>query len=174
MDTLVGVDRGYVSTKLTELRDILPTIADFAGENITGEVDGSSLLDIVRKPDTADWRTVIDLELTSCGFNETLTFNALTDGEIKYVYWWYEGIENIFNLTADPYELIDLRPTSVELANEWRSKLVTKFEEEGRDSYWVVNGTLQTQKTCWKVGHLRPRPTRCPNPPTQPVECRQN
>ena len=110
----VSVDRGHNSTYLTELRDIFPTITDFAGYDITDQVDGRSLLDLVREPDNSEvtcgtnnsaracgvpanphlnphfrsqWREYIDLELSSCGFNWTVNWNSLTDGKTKYVYW---------------------------------------------------------------------------------------
>ena len=87
METQIPLKRGIVDTHLVELRDVFPTLADFAGTNVSHLVDGDSMFDLLRNPDTVDWRTYIDMELTSCGFNITQTWNAITDGEIKYVYW---------------------------------------------------------------------------------------
>lgn len=155
METDIPLARGIVDTHLVELRDVFPTLVDFAGSNVSHLVDGDSMFDLLRNPDTVNWRTYIDMELTSCGFNITQTWNAITDGEIKYVYWWYDGYENLFNLTSDPYEQYDLGRKDTALTTKWRDKLIDHFESEGRDNTWVgSDGDLQTTPKCWYKDYL--------------------
>ena len=86
-----------------------------------------------------------------------MTWNAVTDGRMKYVYWWFDATEHLFNLTADPYEQNNLAPLTeytYKLAY-WRNLLVDMFMEEGRGNAWYdQNGALKTESTCWKKDYL--------------------
>ena len=86
-----------------------------------------------------------------------MTWNALTDGEIKYVYWWFDGTEHLFNLTADPYEQNNLAPLTeyVSKLGWWRSVLINMFVDENRGHNWYdADGALTTESTCWKKDYL--------------------
>ena len=49
------------------------------------------------------------LSPVGCGFNVTMNWNALTDGEVKYVRSLYDGHELLFDLMSDPDELVRTR-----------------------------------------------------------------
>lgn len=95
------------------------------------------------------WRQYIDME-HDIVFNNTVHWSALTDGVTKYVFNAYFPLntpfsEQLFNLTADPYEMTDVSadPSYSSLLQLWRSRMVSQFEAEGRGSDWVQNGKLQ-------------------------------
>ena len=138
----IAVPRGAVIDELVELRDIFPTFLDAAGalDIIPKEhrLDGLSLLNLLRKPSSqqARWRTSLDLEHDVC-YNASVKWNALLtrndpamgSGVLKYIWHASPGdvlpSEQLFNLTADPHERVDLGQTAGEVVlARWRRKLV--------------------------------------------------
>ena len=109
----VTVGRGTTLQVLTELRDVFPTLLDAAGalslvpDNYS--MDGKSLLCLLQDPSgrKCGWREYLDLEHDIC-YNDTNHWNGLTDGVMKYVFNAYFPAEQLFNLTADPGERVDL------------------------------------------------------------------
>eukprot|EP00035_Acanthoeca_spectabilis_P011828 m.208673 g.208673 ORF g.208673 m.208673 type:complete len:730 (+) comp15457_c0_seq2:27-2216(+) len=157
-DTLRGspvVPRGAVLDQVvTELRDVFPTFLDAIGASNTvppnHTIDGSSLLCLLGDPSgkTCNWRQWLDLEHSTV-YNNSVHWNALTDGEMKYVFNACDNcggvlpVEQLFNLTADPGETVDLGQTRSEVTAVWRERMVQQFQREGRGPEWVSpNGTL--------------------------------
>ncbi|MHC4364044.1 MAG: arylsulfatase [Planctomycetota bacterium] len=132
--------RGTAISEPVELRDILPTFLDAAGEEIPERLDGMSLLRLVR-PQEKRWRRFIDLEHDVC-YSVENHWNALTDGEYKYIYHAYDGGEQLFNLKEDPGEIRDLAQEANyrELLKAWRNRMVEHFGERGER--FVCNGRL--------------------------------
>eukprot|EP01062_Namystynia_karyoxenos_P022380 TRINITY_DN18574_c0_g1_i1.p1 TRINITY_DN18574_c0_g1~~TRINITY_DN18574_c0_g1_i1.p1 ORF type:complete len:561 (+),score=130.00 TRINITY_DN18574_c0_g1_i1:75-1685(+) len=151
----VKMPRGAVvrAPLVAELRDVLHTFVDSAGaadavpQGTFQPEDGKSLLCLLRdpsgltcpySPNPGPWRKWIDMEHSTC-YNETNHWNALTDGQMKYVFRAWYGDEQLFNLTADPGELYDVAGSpnySAEL-RKWRSRMVAQFQSEGRGKDWV-------------------------------------
>ncbi len=141
------VARGTELPQLVELRDVLPTLLDAAGtlgDYDESRFDGRSMLELVRG-ETAKWRTVLDLEHSRCYWREN-QWNALTDERHKYIYFSATGREQLFDLTADPGEKVDLSasPAHARTLATLRAKLAALFHHQGRDEQWVKDGTLQT------------------------------
>ncbi len=128
----MGMDgrRGGKLPQPTELRDVLPTFLDAAGAPIPGNLDGKSLLDLVRGS-TKDWRPWIDLEHSMCYDQDHWT--ALTDGRFKYIYFAYDGREQLFDMAKDPGELHNLaeEPAQESLLKEWRERMIQHLSERG-------------------------------------------
>ena len=102
----------------------------------------------------------IDLEHSTC-YNMTNHWNALTDGRTKYIYRAWKGDEQLFNLTRDPREAVDLAQAAeyAPVLAAWRQRMVAQFESEQRGKAWVQGGRLM----------VRPRGlTYGPNFPRQP------
>eukprot|EP01052_Picozoa_sp_SAG31_P003566 SAG31_NODE_138_length_22877_cov_29.540917_23_plen_628_part_00 len=167
--------RGTVDTKLVvELRDVLPTMLDAAGALHTvpagHKIDGTSMLCLLKdktggackwtgtgKGSNATggsgWRPYLDLEHTTC-YNNSNHWSALTDGRMKYIFNACENCdfppkEQLFNLTADPGELVGLHdnPAYAQELAKWRQRMVVQFEQEGRGDVWVKHGALQLRPT---------------------------
>jgi arylsulfatase A-like enzyme len=141
----MGMDsrRGGKLPQPTELRDVLPTFLDAAGAPIPANLDGKSLLDLVRG-NTRNWRPWIDLEHSMCYDQDHWT--ALTDGRFKYIYFAYDGREQLFDMAKDPGELHNL---AEELAHEsslkeWRERMIQHLTERGEE--FVSGGKLAIRK----------------------------
>src|SRR5262249_20807924 len=94
---------GRTIDQVVELRDLLPTLLDAAGAPIPESIEGRSLLPLIRGR-TDGWRPYIDLEHNIC-YDPTNHWNALTDGNWKYIFHAFSGEEQLFHLADDPYEL---------------------------------------------------------------------
>lgn len=86
-----------------ELRDALPTFIDAAGGTIPEDMDGCSVIDLIEGKNN-NWREFIDLEHSSCYWKENY-WSALTDGNVKYIWYFMTGQELLFDLKKDPREL---------------------------------------------------------------------
>jgi hypothetical protein len=80
-------------------------------------------------------------------YNETVHWNAVHNGEMKFIFhaFWSEGDARqfqLFNLTADPYELQDLarspEPRHAAELGKWKGVMARQFLEEGRDKWGFV------------------------------------
>lgn len=135
--------RGNILTQPVELRDVLPTLLDAAGAPVPAHLDGKSMLNLVRGK-TKNWRPFIDMEHSMC-YNKD-HWNALTDGKFKYIYYAYDGREQLFDLVNDPGELHDLAPESAHkgVLLEWRLNMVKHLSQRGEQ--FVSNGKLALRK----------------------------
>ncbi len=171
----MGMDqqRGKTLPQPVELRDVLPTFLDAAGASIpkyftaknaeSAEIsdsigasafsaasavprhhlDGKSMLELIRG-NTKGWRPFIDLEHSMC-YNQD-HWNALTDGKFKYIYYAFDGREELFDLASDPKELRNLTAEPVHKSTllQWRQRMVEHLAERG--SPFVSNGQLAIRK----------------------------
>ncbi len=132
--------RGRVLPHPVEIRDVLPTLLEAAGAPVPEAVEGRSLLGPMRDPKAA-WRQWIDLEHDVC-YSPDNHWNALANGERKYIFHAKTGEEQFFDLTADPLELNNLSGDAGRAAEVamWRSRMVSHLAVRGAP--WVVNGKL--------------------------------
>lgn len=133
--------RGQVITEVTELRDIMPTVLDFAGVEVPDTVDGASLKPFVTGTAAPEvWRR--DLHGEHTHFDQSLQW--VTDGKRKYLWASAKGIEQFFDLEADPQELHNLidDPTRAAEIDDWRRRLINYLD--GREEGYVANGELIT------------------------------
>jgi len=147
--------RGKRMEQVVELRDLLPTFLDAAGAPIPPELDGDSMLKLVRG-ETANWRPYIDLEHGAC-YSAENSWNALTDGRAKYVYHAFDGHEQLFDLASDPGELNDLAadPARGEELKLWRDRMVKHLSERGER--FVKGGKLVPRPEKMIYSPLYPR-----------------
>jgi len=146
--------RGSVDTAhVVELRDVMPTLQSAAGVampmNWSTPWSGRDMNCVIREGEACAWREWVDLEHSTC-YNETNHWNALTDGVSgKYVFNAFFASEQLFDLSADPNEMVDLAPmagsnaTVAKVLAEWRQRMVEMFEAQGRGDAWVKDGVLQ-------------------------------
>ncbi len=168
---------GSRMSQLVELRDVFPTLLEAIGGDPSAlGLDGKSLLALL-EDDTANvpqWRTLLDLEHSTC-YNETNHWSALTDGTLKFIFHAFTGEKQIFNLTADPYEMDDLalKAESAGMVSEWSSRMVAQFMAEGRGEAWVKDGKLQLRKEGQTYGPNYPEkralPVTVASPPSMSI-----
>lgn len=145
LNSSFGKERGIKVDAVTELRDLLPTFLDIVGQwNDTCEdsFDGRPLTWLLRGHSTP-WRQWIDMEhnIYCKSFG---SWNALTDGKIKFIYHAWLGEESLFNLTSDPEENHNLASNKSysETLKLWRARMIFQFEQEGRGRSWTHHGKL--------------------------------
>lgn len=128
--------RGTTLKQPVEIRDVLPTFLDAAGAISPVPLDGRSVMDLVRgKP----WRETIDLEHDIC-YGPENSWNALTDGRMKYIFHAHQGQEQLFDLEEDPGEIRDLAQEKKRVLKAWRERMVEHLEERGEP--FVKDGQL--------------------------------
>jgi arylsulfatase len=142
---LVSGARGQVRAEAVELRDVLATMLDAAGVPARREIDGGSLLGLVRGK-TDGWRQWLDLEHDIC-YEPSNHWNALTDGHWKYIFHAMDGEQQLFNLDQDPQELRDLagESASAPQVRLWRQRMIAQFAERGAP--FLANGDLALRPT---------------------------
>lgn len=100
---LTGFQPGSVSHRLIELRDVMPTVLDFAGAQIPGSVDGISMIPPASKNAQASSREYLHGEHS---YGELSNHYIVTPYD-KYCWFTTDGREQYFNLGRDPKELHD-------------------------------------------------------------------
>ncbi|TDE94161.1 arylsulfatase [Occultella glacieicola] len=131
-----GVPAGEVRDDVVELGDVMPTLLEAAGLGVPETVEGRSFLPSTL--DAADPRPWLHGEHTLLG----QSFQWLTDGHEKYVWWSGTGHEQFFDLDADPTESHDLvsSPGTEARVGRWRDVLVGVLR--GREEGFVSEGHL--------------------------------
>ncbi|ACQ79559.1 sulfatase [Beutenbergia cavernae DSM 12333] len=131
-----GVPAGQVRDDVVELGDVMPTLLDAAGLPVPDVVQGRSFLPATL--DRAEPRAWLHGEHTLLG----QSFQWLTDGHEKYVWWSGTGREQLFDLDSDPTESHDLAPSPGASARleRWREVLVGELR--GREEGFTEGGRL--------------------------------
>ena len=153
------VKRGSKLENTTELRDFLPTFLDAAGVDIPEDMDGLSLLKLVKTPEAA-WRPYIDIEHATC-YNQENYWCALTDGTWKYIWFFRTGEEQLFNLKNDPEEITELSEKNEGELKKWRQRMVEHLSERGEE--FVKDGKLVMRQETMLYGPNFPEDLRTEN-----------
>ncbi len=138
-----------------ELRDLLPTFLDLNGKPVPKEMDGMSLLPLLEKGKAA-WRKYIDMEHSTTYWADNY-WCALTDGKIKYIWFFRTGEEQLFDLVKDPHELHNLSQTakSRKQLEMMRKEMVEHLQERGDE--WVKDGKLVIRRQSLLYGPNYPK-----------------
>lgn len=100
---------GQHTTSISGNIDMAPTILDYAGVEIPDNMDGKSLVEIVKNPRKEVHKNISLMNVW--GYPSTFSLAVVSEG-IKYIYWGYgdkmEPTEELFDLRNDPNELKDL------------------------------------------------------------------
>jgi arylsulfatase A-like enzyme len=99
------VQAGETTRRLTLNTDFFPTFTDLAGIQRPPYVDGRSLRPLL-EGSTSTWRTAILLESAHYGSSDTW-FSGIRTGDGKKYVEYEGGFRELYDLNADPYELIN-------------------------------------------------------------------
>ncbi len=153
----IKTPRGQIIRQLVELRDVLPTFLDAAGMNKPADMDGMSMLDLIRGQ-TQHWRKLLGLEHAQIYWQGN-AWVALTDSRYKYIYFTLTGEQQLFDLDTDPHEMNNLvdNTDQTEGLVQWRKRMVEHLSIRGEP--WIKEGDLSVQKKSVYRGPNFPRPS---------------
>ena len=109
------------------LEDLMPTLLDLSGVEVPENVDGKSLLPILRGEKDMVHK-FLHGEHSPC-YSGDQAYHFITDGRVKHIWRPQDGTEQFFDLDEDPAELHDLindvdRKKEIEIC---RSKLIKRL-----------------------------------------------
>ncbi len=136
-----GIEQRRRMDELVELMDVMPTLLDACGIDVPETVDGRSLIPLLRGEDLS-WRTHLFGE---CSRLETLNsgMQYVTDARWKYIYYPGTGAEQLFDLPADPKEMVNLAdgPDHADVIARFRALLIEELKD--RPEGFVQDGDLR-------------------------------
>ncbi|KQV12394.1 MULTISPECIES: sulfatase/phosphatase domain-containing protein [unclassified Kitasatospora] len=141
-----GIVTGAAHEEIVELRDLMPTLLDFAGLPIPDGVEGRSLLPVVKQPlvkGAPVVRSYLHGEHTL--FGQSLQW--ITTDRWKYCWMSGNGHEQLFDLAADPTESHDLARDAGCREDLERLRGLLIAELDGREEEYVANGVLVAGRT---------------------------
>ena len=111
------------------LEDIGPTLIELAGGEPMENVDGPSLVPILRG-ESQPVREVLHGEHSPC-YDDEQAFHLLTDGRMKYIWRPHSGDEQLFDLTNDPQECTNFAAQAEHSAEvtHWRDRLIAQLKD---------------------------------------------
>jgi len=123
----LGFKRGLRSELPVCLEDVMPTLLALAGASCPQPMDGVSLAPVLRG-ETQRLRECLHFEHAPC-YSPLQAFQALTDGQFKYIWRPLDGSEQLFDLARDPREEHDLarEPSRRALLGQWRARMVRQL-----------------------------------------------
>lgn len=107
------------------LEDLMPTILELARVPVPDNVDGQSLVPVLRGA-TEPVRDVLHGEHATC-YDAEQGYHFLTDGRMKYIWRPASGSEQLFDLACDPRELHDL--SEREATACWRERMIRQLAD---------------------------------------------
>jgi arylsulfatase len=123
----LGFKPGMRSMQPVCLEDVMPTLLELAGAKCPKPMDGISLVPVLRgeKPVV---RASLHFEHAPC-YSKQQAFQALTDGQFKYIWRPLDGTEHLFDLAKDPREEHDLAKVATQrgLLESWRARMVAEL-----------------------------------------------
>ncbi len=118
--------KGLRCSKLTANIDFAPTLLELAGLKATENMDGKSLVSLIKDPEDGGHKQIAFIN--TYGPLPTHSLSCITEDH-KYNYWWYgdqtmEPMEELFDLKNDPLELVNeaVDPESKEALNIMRER----------------------------------------------------
>ena len=128
------------------LEDIMPTLLELADAPCPDDVDGRSLVSVLRG-ESEGVREVLHSEHAEC-YDSDQAYHMLTDGKTKYVWRPATGREELFDLENDPAECRNLTAGAPETGaaettarvDQWRQRLIEVLSE--RPEAFVSDGRL--------------------------------
>ena len=142
--------KGKVFDEVLELRDIMPTLLDFAHISIPNSVEGLSLKDLIEERDST-WREYIHGEHS---FGDDSNHYIVTKRD-KFLWFSQRGEEQYFDLEKDPKELTNLiNSEEYKERIDYLRKILIK-ELEGREEGYTDGNRLLKGHPVSTLKHIR-------------------
>jgi arylsulfatase A-like enzyme len=121
--------------------DLAPTFLDFAGAKVPADMQGRSLVPVLRGEKPADWRTAMYYRYYhDPGHHNTRAHLGVRSATHKLIHFWKKDAYELYDLQADPNEqknLVD-DPASANKLAEMKT-LLAKVKAEARDDDRFAN-----------------------------------
>jgi choline-sulfatase len=122
---------GHASNKITELVDLYPTLAELAGLTPPANLQGQSLLPILKNPTTKEWSKDLAFSISRSGGESIRT------SKWRFTHWGFGAKgEELYDLQNDPNEFTNLArdPNYSGRLNQLKARLKTKRKAAGYDA----------------------------------------
>ena len=122
---------GHASNKIAELVDLYPTLAELAGLTPPTNLQGQSLLPLLKNPTTKEWAKDLAFSISRSGGESIRT------SEWRFTHWGFGAKgEELYDLKNDPNEFTNLAkdPNYTDRLNQLKARLKTKRKEAGYDA----------------------------------------
>ena len=130
-----GIRPGTRSDAMALNVDFAPTFLDAAGLPVPADMQGRSLLPVLRGRAPADWRTAMYYRYYhDPGDHNTRAHDGVRTRTHKLIYFWKKDQWELFDLVNDPYELHNLygQPGVETLTATLKTELA-RLKREARD-----------------------------------------
>ena len=117
--------------------DLAPTLLDLAGSTSSQRMDGRSLVPLLKGPPAADWRSSFLIQYnTDTVFPRVkkMGYRAIRTKRWKLIrYLELDGMDELYDLQADPYEMINIvsREDSREVVKRLNQELDALLDDPG-------------------------------------------
>ena len=130
-----GITAGTKSGAMALNVDFAPTFLDLAGLPVSRDMQGRSLLRVLRGATPSDWRTSMYYRYYhDPGDHNTRAHYGLRTRTHKLIYYWKKDQWELFDLVNDPYELHNLYgEAGVEVLTATLQKELARVKREVRD-----------------------------------------
>ena len=122
---------GHSSNQITELVDLYPTLAELAGLSPPSNLQGQSLLPLLKNPTTKEWNKDLAFSISRSGGESIRT------PEWRFTHWGFGAKgEELYDLKNDPSEFNNLAkdPNYSDRLNQLKTRLKTKRKAAGYDA----------------------------------------
>ena len=137
------MQQGLVADQLVGLQDLLPTLASLAGIELPQAVDGLDLSPLL-EGNTFEEREWI----VSYCLGKGSQLYMVADKQWKYCYSEIGGSEELYDLTIDPDELLNIadQPNATSILHTMRDRLRTWAQENGDSDILDGDGLAASDK----------------------------
>ncbi len=140
------IGAGSVSNDIVLNVDFAPTLLEYAGVQIPDEMQGRSIVPVLRGQTPADWQTAMYYRyFMHCDGHNVYAHYGLRTERYKLIYYYEEdpGPQEweLFDLDSDPYELMNVYadPAYAGIVEELKQRLAAMRDELGdQTNPWVV------------------------------------
>ena len=99
------VKPGSVDTNITSNLDFAETFLEIAGATIPGDMQGRSLVPLLRGERPADWRQSFYYHYSEGRGHNVAQHYGVTNGQLKLIHYYATDEWELFDLEADPHEM---------------------------------------------------------------------